>query len=210
MDPIFIFDIDGVLTHPHIKKPNKTIISFITNQLQNKKLVALATGRAIFWIETNIIHLIQTSLQDQTNMDNLFICGEKGGVWIDFVDGKRNIYIDRTIHFPREVVKKVIFYLRNKEGIFFDQYKYTMVSVEINGGEDPEVVKKQKEALYTLETWVKNEILPAYPNLELDPSEISVDILVKGISKRLAAKKFLDFLEKKHISPKSFIMFGDS
>lgn len=210
MKNIFIFDFDGVITHPHIKKPNEAIISFIANQLNNQKPVALATGRAMAWIQTHVLPLIQERIDKKENLDTLFVSGEKGGVWIEFVQGAIRPSIDTKIDFPRVVAKKVYSYTQGKPEVFFDRDKYTMVSVEIAGGEDPVMIKKQKKVLEKITESIRKDILPQFPQIVSDPSEISIDLLVKGIDKRIAVNRFLEFLDRKHIAAESFIMLGDS
>lgn len=210
MNDIFIFDIDGVITHPHLKKPNELILGFIASELHKKKPLAIATGRSVSWIMRKIIPILQEKAKDNKELDNLFISGEKGGVWIEFSEGVARPYIDNNIHFPKEVAKKIYQFVQGKKGIFFDKDKYTMVSVEINGGEDKEEVEAQKKVLHEVNEWINKNIVPQYPHIVIEPSEISIDIMVKGIDKRVSAKKFLEYLEKKQIAADSFVMFGDS
>lgn len=209
MEQIILFDIDGVITHPHIKKPNDAILTFIASKL-HKKPVALVTGRATGWMQREIIPLVKEKLENDTDIDNLFISGEKGGVWIEFSNGVARPFIDKTIAFPRDVAKQIYLHIQGKKGIFFDRDKYTMVSIEIIGGEDTGKIYEQKKILQEVLEWTQKTILPNFPELVVEPSEISIDLLVKGIDKRVSVKQFLTFLEKKHIPAQSFIMFGDS
>lgn len=95
-------------------------------------------------------------------------------------------------------------------GIFYDETKQTMISVEICGGEDQKKITEEKKMLHIYEQWIRTEILPLSVEITIDPSIISVDIQSRHISKRIAGVHILDFLEKKHMQADIFIMFSDS
>lgn len=210
MNACFIFDIDGVITEPLSKIPNPFIISFIAQQLNKKHYVAIETGRALSWVGAKILKLIQAQLEDINNLDYLFIACEKGSLTATFVNGIITTTIDTGTTIPQDVQDTIRQYIKEKKGIFFDTDKQTMISVEIDGGIDKEMLEDQKKVLAEFEIWVRERIISFHPSLMLDISPISVDIQSKDVSKKIASTKFLEFLKNKKNVPSSFIAIGDT
>ena len=85
---MFVFDIDGVITNPDTKEPNKKIIERIGADLNQELPVALITGRSINWIENNIMPILKTTIENNQKLDLLFTSGEKGSVSVEYVNGE--------------------------------------------------------------------------------------------------------------------------
>ena len=198
------------LSNPDTKVPNSKILHFIAEELNKGWHVAIATGRSNTWVEKHIIPLISKELQGVHLLDNLFVSCEKGAVTIVFSKSVPSLEIDTRFHIPpqiQEIIKQAI---DGMDGIFFDADKKTMVSVEIEGGIDNQKVIAEKGILHQLEHWVQENIVPQFPDIQVEKTEISMDIQHKYIDKRVAAEKLLEFLRKRDIKPDSFVTFGDS
>ncbi|MDE2026244.1 MAG: HAD family phosphatase, partial [Patescibacteria group bacterium] len=210
METLYIFDIDGVLTNPDTKVPNTKILHFMAEELNKGWHVAIATGRSSVWVQQHILPLLSKDLQGDHLLDNLFVSCEKGAVTITFSKSIPNVEIDTLYHIPHEIQEIIKEAINGMEGVFFDPDKKTMVSVEIEGGSDTQKVSAEKNILHELEEWVQDHIIPEFPDVHMDKSEISMDIQNKHIDKRIASEKLLDFLKRRNIKPTSFVAFGDS
>ncbi len=210
METLYIFDIDGVLTNPDTKNPNSKILHFMAEELNKEWHVAIATGRSSAWVQQHIIPLLSKDLQGNHLLDNLFVSCEKGAVTMTFSNSVPDVQIDTRFHVPQEIQEIIKQAINGMDGVFFDPDKKTMVSVEIVGGEDKEKVSVEKDILQKLEAWVLENIVPEFPDVHMDKSEISMDIQHKFIDKRIASEKLLEFLKKRQIHPDSYVAFGDS
>lgn len=209
MEKSFLFDIDGVITSPYTKKINNDVIRFIAEKLVAKKPTAIATGRGLFWIVQHILPRIAEYLSSKEDLDYLFISGEKGGVWMEFTHGEPEQHVNRFLSFPADLAEMIRTHVAGIEGIFFDTGKYTMVSIEINGSEDKKIVATQEKTLKSMLPWLKKTLEPFSGEFYIDIGEISIDVLNKQATKRLAASSFLNFVEQKKRHIDEFIMFGD-
>lgn len=210
METLYIFDIDGVVTNPDTKVPNSKILHFMAEELNKGWHVAIATGRSSTWVQEHILPLLSKDLQGNHLLDNLFVSCEKGAVTITFSNSIPNVEIDTRYHIPHEIQEIIKEAVNGMEGIFFDPDKKTMVSVEIVGGTDVQKVTVEKNILTKLEDWVQEHIVPEFPDVHLEKTEISMDIQNKYIDKRIASEKLLNYLRDRNIKPNSFVAFGDS
>lgn len=210
MQTLYIFDIDGVITNPYVKKPNPAILAFIADQLSQKKPVMLSTGRAIAWIEKNIVSALKILIKEEKDLDLLFISAEKGAVSAVYTRGILESTIDPKSIIPKEIRKAVIKKMGEYSGIFFDEDKQTMISIEIEGGTDMQKLEKQKESLAKCADWMNQNLSLDSKNIVIDSTEIAFDIQSKDINKKISAGDFLLFLHSKKITPTIFLVFGDS
>lgn len=210
---MFVFDIDGVITNPDTKEPNKKIIERIGADLNQELPVALITGRSINWIENNIMPILKTTIENNQKLDLLFTSGEKGSVSVEYVNGEPVKKIDENIMMPVQLmseVKKII--QPYTDFIFYDETKETMISIEIKGGEDDKKIEKQKEVLFLIGIQLKKiiENFDFKDLLKIDLTEIAVDLQFKSQSKKISTRHILDWLKGKNINPFSYIVIGDS
>ncbi|MGH7246270.1 MAG: HAD-IIB family hydrolase [Candidatus Levyibacteriota bacterium] len=210
MDVLPIFDIDGVITNPYTKIPHPKIVQYIADRLNANKIVAIATGRSVGWITERILPEIEKRLLSLNKFNNLFISSEKGAIVLHFLEGEFYTEVDKNIQFPIEIMTEVREKVKDIQGIFYDDKKLTMVSVEIEAGKNMQEVKEEVREIERVEAWMREVFLPKYDDIIIERSEISVDIQNKHVNKKMAAKKFLGFLKEKNITPSDFIMFGDS
>jgi HAD superfamily hydrolase (TIGR01484 family) len=210
METLYIFDIDGVITNPDTKVPNAQIIHFMAEELNKGWHVAIATGRSSAWVQEHIITVLSNDLQGNNLLDNLFVSCEKGAVTMTFSKSIPDVFIDTQFYIPHEINAIIAQAITGMNGIFFDADKKTMISVEIVGGKDKEKVMLEKQLLHKLEEWVQQHLLPEFPDIHMENSEISMDIQHKYLDKRIASEKLLDYLKKRDIHPTSFVAFGDN
>jgi len=208
-DTIFVFDIDGVLTNPNIKKPNPAIISFIAKKLQKYHPVAFATGRASDWIVEHILPGMKKKLHKQDFLDLLISLCEKGAVMMTFHKGVKKVEVDTDIIIPEKIIEKIKKHVESYPGVFFDAQKKTMVSLEIYGGNE-EKIHQQKKELDQIQAWLQEKFIDHSNEYIIDRSEIAIDLQRSFVNKTLASKKLLKFLQEKAMLKQSFMIFGDS
>jgi hydroxymethylpyrimidine pyrophosphatase-like HAD family hydrolase len=209
----WLFDVDGVLTHPVEKKvTEEEVINSICNMLARGEPVSLNTGRSIDFMTERVLNKLEALIVDRNLLKNMLAVGEKGSVWISYDEtGNKLQSVDQSVTVPvviREEVKRLVKDKFN-DAMFYDETKKTMVSVEMRDGYDWEgfrraQIKLDKELLKILE---RHNLTGG---LKIDPSRIATDVENKHVGKALGARRFLDWLGKKKIATRKFVAFGDS
>lgn len=75
----WLFDIDGVITHPEQKRVTEPrIIDEIIKRLQAGEPVALVTGRSLSWMIDRVVSPLEQKVNDKSLLTNFFGLGEKG------------------------------------------------------------------------------------------------------------------------------------
>lgn len=213
MKDLFVFDIDGVITHPSKKiNTEPEILNHIIEKLKIGDPVALNTGRSLAWIGEKVINLILARIQNKEILKNLIAVGEMGGVWLTFDnDGNANEYIDNSLSIPKPLMEKTkeLIELKYSKSMFYDDTKNTMVSIEMNEGMSIDVYKKiQKLLINDLSQIIKESDLGK--NLKIDTTTIAADVMNKHVGKDFAVLRIVNWLKEKKLSPKKILAFGDS
>lgn len=213
VDHAWLFDVDGVITHPEQKKVTEPeIFNEIIKRLTSGEPVALVTGRSLTWMTERVIDPLVAKIDDKSLLRNFFGLGEKGGVWVTFdSDGNRQETIDENVSVPQFLQEEVREMIENRfsDTMCFDDSKKTMISTEmrdditVNQFQEPQR-KLTKELQNLLQ---KHELFDSF---NVDPTRIATDIENKHVGKALGSQKVLEWLRVHNIRPESFIAFGDS
>lgn len=209
----WIFDVDGVLTHPSEKRVTEPdLLPQLIKRLEVGEPVALNTGRSIDYMIAQVIRSLQAAVTDKKLFKNFLAVGEKGAITLGGADqGELKEWVDTTIAVPTFLQQEVrrIVEEQFSETMFFDTTKRTMISIEMCDGLELKVFQAAQLRL--------NEILAqlvAKHNLgekyKLDPSRIATDIENKHVGKALGVRRIVEWLNKKKITPEQFVTFGDS
>lgn len=215
----WLFDIDGVLTDPELKRiKHHQIVGYLADFLERGEPVWGNTGRSLdFALEYVVKPIEQEILQrgkPQSLLKNIGIIGEKGGAWIAYNGaGEKIIHIDESL--ATDAFKQLQGEVRNlveqqfSDTMFFDPTKKTMISIEMNNGETIENFK-----LYQGDLLPQLRYLLRQHNLEdkfkIDATRIATDIESPHVGKALGTKIFLEMLNKQGTKPEKFYAFGDS
>jgi len=210
---VWIFDVDGVITHPSKKINTKPeILNHIIEKLKIDDTVALNTGRSLTWIKERVINLILAKIPDKTILKNLIAVGEMGGVWLTFDDNeKANEYIDNSLSIPKPLRDKIKELIKAKysSSMFYDDTKKTMVSIEMNEGMSIDNYKKiQKLLINDLSQVIKESDL--WQNLKIDTTTIASDVMNKHVGKGFAVHRIADWLKERNVNSRKVLAFGDS
>lgn len=213
VDRAWLFDVDGVITHPEQKKVTEPeIFKQIIKRLMSGEPVALVTGRSLTWMAQRVIDPLIAKVEDKSLLRNFFGVGEKGGVWVTFdSDGNKQETIDQNVSVPqflqdeiREIVES-----RYADTMFFDNSKKTMISTEmrdditVNQFQEP-----QRQLTKELQNLLQKHDLA--DSFNVDPTRIATDVENKHVGKALGSQKVLEWLKDIRIKPKNFVAFGDS
>ena len=209
----WIFDVDGVITNPSEKRITEPeILDEIIKRLEKGEPVALNTERSIKWVIERVINPLVEKTEDKSILQNFFAVGEKGGTWVEFDEnGNLQEGKDNSISVAPDIQEEVRSIINNKyaDSMFFDETKLTMISTEMKDGHSLDDYRQQQKPLIE-----ELEMLLANKNLQdkfkVDPTTIAIDIENKFVGKHFAAKRIIEWVKNKGISPRRYIAFGDS
>jgi phosphoserine phosphatase len=209
-----LFDVDGVITDPTAKKITvKGLAEAIADRINSDDIVSFNTGRSVSWlIEHDVIGSIERNVSDKDKLSDIIAIGEKGGTWATFEEGYLKNFKDESIKIPKKLQDEIRALIESEfsDSMFYDSSKLTMISTEmIDGYPIGEYSERQKQLIPEINKILKK---PSYLHLDLrvDPTIIAVDIQNSHVGKHLGARRILDWLGKKSITPKHFITIGDS
>lgn len=219
-DNAWLFDIDGVITHPEAKAVvEKGIITEILARLQRREPVAIVTGRALPWVEERVVSELSQQIEDQqlprALLDNLYVSGEFGGSTITFSNGEAFHHVDPNISLPPAVIagaKEIT--ERHSDILFTDSDKQTQYTSELQHGITVEdfhsgprdvIAQEYRDLLSKL----ANEGLDV-SNIEVHTDRIAINIKNRNSNKSYATKQFMEWLKQKQVQVNRFHAFGDS
>jgi hydroxymethylpyrimidine pyrophosphatase-like HAD family hydrolase len=214
---MMVFDLDGVVTDPNSESNdvNGEVMAAVAEDLRRRIPVAFNTGRAVEWIEERILPFLRGLKSEE--LANLLIVGEKGGVVVEFDDGRLTTIVDKTLTLPRTFANDVQKILEADRGgwklgdyMFWDADKKTMGSVE-KLRDVPIMVqefhKRRAVLVVELEDMMRKHRLHDF---KVDATVIATDIEHRTAGKHKGAEQVLSWLGRKHITPETYVTFGDS
>jgi len=208
----WLFDVDGVITDPREKRVLETeLFAEIISRLEAGEPVAFNTGRDLDFVQTKVIDELLKRV-DKEKLQNLFAVAEKGALWASFgEDGREKENIDKNISVPEEVKNRVRNLIKEKfsDGMFYDETKRTMISIEMVHNGDLEKFHAKREGLLEDLKGIFQEF-GLQDKYAIDPTIIATDIQSVNVGKNLGAARFLGWLDSRGISAEKFFCFGDS
>ena len=210
----FLFDVDGVIMNIVEKKITEPGIIEAVCALMNKgDLVCINTGRSIAQLfDKGVIDAIEKCVGDRKSLSYFIASCEKGGSHLTYGNGEQKSYIDETLILPQDLRDAIRDLTEKKftDSMFFDGTKQTMISVEMIDRYSVPQYQKRQQALIEEIDKILNQ--PKYSTLDLkvDPTLVSVDIQHKEAGKNLGARKIVEWLASKGITPAQIIAIGDS
>ena len=205
----WLFDVDGVITNPELKKANPQIIKKLSEILERGEILGFNTGRALEFVIEEVLKPLEVTLTNKDLLYNVFFVGEKGGMWGDYKNGKIENIVDPQISIPDELNQKIrdLISFKYSDNMFFDETKRTMISTEFKKGTD--LSKFHEEQKILVEEMRKILEHQGLNNLTIEPSIIATDIQNPHVGKDLGVERFLMLIKGKG-EPEEFETFGDS
>ena len=205
----WLFDVDGVITNPELKKANPEIIEKLAAFLLKGDIIGLNTGRSLEFIIEEVLKPLEEKSKDKKILKNVFSVGEKGGAWAIFNEGKLIQSFDESLKPPEELeekVKQIVKEYFSKTTFFYDTKK-TMISTELIKGVSLSEYSQDQERFVEFLEKIFNEL--GTDNFKIEPTLIATDIQNKKAGKDLGVQRFLDLIKGFH-EPDEFETFGDS
>lgn len=207
----WIFDVDGVITHPLEKRiTDLKILTCLSNILQQEDVLAINTGRSFDWVLERVIAPLEAHVKYKKLLEKLFIVLEKGNVTAlykgSFIKQVYGDKISKDFERDLEQLMKDEF----SDSMFLGEHKSTMATAEMQDNCDPEkYLEEQKKFIPKLEELLTK---PEYKklNLKVDNTHSSTDIQPQNAGKHLGARRIEEWLKEKGIAPQKLYMFGDN
>ncbi len=226
-----LLDVDGVVTDPKEKSVlEPEMFQHIENHLIRGNPVALNTGRSNEWMIKRVIKPLAEKVKDKSVLKNFFAVGEKGLTWTSFnqngqlMEGVFNrddkpvegydlsVFLDAETVGHFKILEKESRELVNKysHSTFFDESKKAMISTEMHDGYEDHARYTREQVQFTqeLNDLIKKTGLEG--KFKVDPTTIATDIQLPHAGKHLGAKRILDWLASKKLTPQHFVAIGDS
>jgi hydroxymethylpyrimidine pyrophosphatase-like HAD family hydrolase len=206
--PLYVFDLDGVITHPHDSSIDTQSINHIHTLLRQDTYVAVNTGRSYQWVKDNFITPLE-SAGAAPQFDHLFIACEKGGESVQWID---NTFTPQPSRFAltrdrRQQVKR--FFEANISQfptMFWDATKVTMTSIEKYPQADLRLFQTQQRQLVN----ALRELL-ADADVRIDATTIATDVESPRAGKHAGAELIHEWVTAhRGFHRKHYISFGDS
>lgn len=208
----WVFDVDGVLTHPEEKQVmDEALFDQLLERLNTGEPVIMNTGRAYDFVQDRIINNLFARVKDTQHYKHIFVVAEKGALLVMFdQEGNPQELLDESIAVPKVLQDRVRALVADQfsDIAFFDETKRTMISVEMHGGVAlADFKQRQQELDRALQKIMQECNLDG--NYIIDTTRIASDIQSKEAGKDLGAKKIIAWLASQNITPQHTICFGD-
>ena len=208
----WIFDVDGVLTHPSEKRVTElALFDEIEKRLKSDQPVILNTGRSVEFVDKEIFEPLLAHMDDRTWLKDFLMVCEKGAMWVTFdEEGRRKDHIDASVSVPSDIQEVIRSLVENtySESTFFDETKKTMISVEMKDGYSVDAFKKIQKNL-DADMQAILDVHPRKDDFHVDTTRIASDMQANRAGKHLGATRILDWMEDRGFDPESFVCFGD-
>jgi hydroxymethylpyrimidine pyrophosphatase-like HAD family hydrolase len=209
----YIFDVDGVITNPYKKQvKEKEILKIIAGKLKSNEPVAFNTGRTIQWVVDRVITPLLELIEDKSVLRNLFVVGEKGGIWLTFDrNGKAVTKRDYSILMLQRLQDRLRT-LAEKEFsdyVFYDDKKQTMITLEVK---DDVPLEKFNEIHPLLNKRISEILSEEDPDhkFKFTPTTLDTDVENVYVGKGFAIKRIIGWIVQRNIDIDRFVTFGDS
>lgn len=207
-NPIYVFDLDGVITNPGNSQVDTVAVEHIYQRLRDGFLVAINTGRSYQWVQTQLIALLDTMGAADT-FERLIIVCEKGGECIEWHDGEFTPQPSRFALIPEAHTITHDVFENNKSAfltMFWDDTKQSMATIEKEPAADLEAFKAEQLVL----TGKLADALQGY-DVKVDPTTIATDVESPLAGKHAGAELIYEWAGRHMPADQAvFISFGDS
>ena len=205
-NPLYVFDLDGVITHPQDSSVDARAVKSIRRLLDQGHYVAVNTGRSYQWVESHLLSAFNNAPQ---LFDHLCIACEKGGESIEwhnsqFVPQPSRFALADDIHTKvREFFES---HASQFPTMFWDATKMTMATIEKYPRADLGQFRSEQNKLVA---HLQN--LLAAQEVRIDPTTIATDVESPLAGKHAGAELIHEWIASHAVTnPKHYVSFGDS
>lgn len=206
--PLFVFDLDGVITDPHDSSVDDGAVTHIHRLLETGLFVAVNTGRSFEWVEKHLLGRLKAKGASKV-FDHLLIVCEKGG---ECVAWQHDTFVPRPSRFSLpEAIRMQCRQLFTDNAaqfptMFWDETKQTMATIEKYPAADLDDFRYEQQALTAM-----LERAFAGQNVRIDATTIAIDVESHEAGKHAGAELIYEwFAVHADIAQATFTSFGDS
>lgn len=219
--PVFVLDIDGVVTSPLSKQVNPEVIQACVQHLRSGGYLAFNTGRSLSWAREHVLDQIQKQ-GSAHDLDRVFLCAEKGLISLFFRDGQELLQYSTefAVQNPIKQDVRVLIASMGDQPFFLDESKQLMVSIEFRArpGHD---INHEFELFKGIQPVLAAKLEERTKNFEpgkgaenscwrVDQTSIAIDLEHRSAGKDLGARNISLWLERNLDDIPKLISIGDS
>lgn len=207
MKPVYVFDLDGVITNPVDSSVDLDVVATIRRMLHDGYFIAINTGRSYDWVERNFIRNLRESNVSEEDLATRFIAVcEKGGMAVTLAEGEAKTAVSEHA-LPEAYAEQVkgIFDANAHlyESMFWDETKRTMATIEKLPAADLGLFHEQQKRLVDM---LRTRF---GPDIQIDATTIATDVEALQAGKYAGAEIIYAWAEQNGAQA-SFVSFGDS
>lgn len=200
---LYIADVDGVLTDARAR-PNNNVIA-LSAKIGHTSPFAYVTGRSARWLEDHIIPVLEDVYRASPPCFSL-LCAEYGGVLLRYDHGVWSKEEDSKFSAIGVLRSEARLRIAEIPGVFFDESKDIMVSVEARHDLRERAHEDVERGLARAEEVLK-ELAQVDPMLEYQRTTYACDLVPRGMNKAYGADRVLSLLG---VRPSRAELFGDA
>lgn len=205
--PVYVFDVDGVITNPQKSQVNEGVIEEIHILLDDGALVAVNTGRSFEWVQSNLIDHLKS--RRKATFDHFIAVCEKGGEAITWRFNKQTREQSEFALSRKAYEKTKAVFDQNGARLrtmFWDATKRTMASIEkLPAPSLEEFHSEQRFLLEQLQQHVSSQ------EARIDSTTIATDVESPFAGKYAGAKLVYEWARQTAPAEANhFISIGDS
>lgn len=207
-NPVYVFDLDGVITNPQNSSVDTTVVLQMYSLLENGIHVVVNTGRSYNWVEQNLVRIFLEQQNNDIFTRFIAVC-EKGGETVRWNDSSATVIPSEfALDTADYNLAKNVFITHKNEltTMFWDDTKRTMATIEKVPTANLDLFHEQQHSLVA-------ELHKAFidKDVKIDATTIATDIEKPAAGKYAGAKLIYQWIQE--VAPNnahSFISIGDS
>jgi HAD superfamily hydrolase (TIGR01484 family) len=207
IEPVYIFDVDGVINDIASYEPDKRVIEQIADLLKDGKYVAINTGRGYAWVKENIVDEMR-KLIPTSGLDRVFVSAEMGGMTVTFTNG--NEQDERTAFSlqPEQIdqVRQIYDEHAQSKNIGWYQGKVSMATIDKPAGVDTTAFLAEANEIADI---LRDLFAGKHIKINVNPD--ALDVTTPEAGKWAGAQLIHDWLQSTPAaSAAHFVCFGDN
>jgi hydroxymethylpyrimidine pyrophosphatase-like HAD family hydrolase len=207
IDPVYIFDVDGVINNITTYEPDIRVIKQIASLLNNGLYVAINTGRGYPWVKKNILEEMRKDITTEM-LEHVFVSAEMGGVTVEFRDGNE---LDVRTAFslqPEQIeqVKQIYDAFRQSDTVSWYDGKISMATIYKPAGVDSAAFLSEADE-------IKGSLLEIFAgkHVKINVNPDAIDVTTPEAGKWAGAQLIQDWLRRTPAADSTnYICFGDN
>ncbi len=206
-NPVYIFDVDGVLNNILDYEVDKRVIGQIAAILNNDCYVAINTGRGYTSVKEKVIDGVRAHIADN-KLDRIFVSTEMGGVTVEFSNGVEQDSRTAFSLMPEQIdqVKKVYDANAADKNIAWYKGKVSMATIYKPADAEPALFLQTAQRI---STELQDLFVNHHVRIIVNPD--ALDVITPEAGKWAGAQLIHDWLQRTPAANTThYICFGDN